>query len=86
MLKSLDRQLAVWLLLLALTVATIVLGVDESGARVASVALILIGVFKLRLVALHFMEIRSAPLALRLIIELYAVGVGAALVVLYLAN
>ena len=45
MLKSLDRQLAVWLLLLALTVATIVLGVDESGALVASVALILIGVF-----------------------------------------
>ena len=80
-----DRQTLVWLVLVMATALTAVLGLEEHGStKAVAVALIAIGVIKLRLVALHFMEVRRAPRPLRLIVEAYAVVVFAALTGIYL--
>ncbi|GAB4008968.1 cytochrome C oxidase subunit IV family protein [Nocardioides ultimimeridianus] len=80
-----DRQTAVWLVLVLATALTAALGLEERGsAKAVAVVLIAIGVVKLRLVAMHFMEVRRAPLALRLLIELYAAAVFASLAGIYL--
>lgn len=80
-----DRQTLVWLVLVMATALTAVLGLEERGAaKGVAIALIAIGVVKLRLVAMHFMEVRRAPLPLRLLIEAYAVVVFASLTGIYL--
>lgn len=80
-----DRQTVVWLVLVLATALTATLGLEERGAaKGVAIALIAIGVVKLRLVAMHFMEVRRAPLPLRLLIEAYAVAVFAALTGIYL--
>lgn len=82
-----DRQTFVWHVLVLATALTAVLGLEERGsAPVVAVALIGIGVVKLRLVAMHFMEVRRAPLPLRLLVEAYAVAVFASLTGIYLAG
>jgi hypothetical protein len=80
-----DRQTVVWLVLVLATALTATLGLEERGStKVVAVVLIGIGVIKLRLVAMHFMDVRSAPLALRLLIELYAAAVFASLAGIHL--
>lgn len=80
-----DRQTVVWLVLLAITGLTVTLGLEQQGdAWPVAVTLLALAFVKLRLVALDFMGVRQAPLALRLIIEAYSVGVFAVLAVLYL--
>lgn len=80
-----DRQTLVWLVLVAATALTSVLGLEERGsAKAVAVVLIGIGVVKLRLVAMHFMEVRRAPLPLRLLVEGYAAVVFCSLVGIYL--
>lgn len=81
------RQTAskVWLLLMAATIVTTwVLTKDGFPVRVATVAIVLIAAIKVRLVLLHFMELRHAPLPLRLVFEAWVIGVTGALVALYL--
>jgi hypothetical protein len=70
-----DRQTAVWMLLVAATVLTAVVGLEQHGGS-TSVGLLLLAIafIKIRLVALHFMEVRDAPLPLRVLVEAY-VGV-----------
>jgi Prokaryotic Cytochrome C oxidase subunit IV len=48
-----------------------------------TVAVILIAFVKVRYVFLDFMELRTAPVALRLIFEAWAVLVGGAIIMLY---
>jgi hypothetical protein len=80
-----DRQLMVWLVLVLATGLTAALGLEEHGSvRWVGLALIAIGVVKLRLVGMHFMEVRSAPRGLRMILEAYAVVLLAALAGIYL--
>ncbi|GAB2972355.1 cytochrome C oxidase subunit IV family protein [Nocardioides montaniterrae] len=80
-----DRQLVVWLVLVLATGLTATLGLEEHGSRAwVGVALIGIGVVKLRLVAMHFMEVRDAPPALRLVLEAYAGVLFCALAGIYL--
>ncbi|MFL6024092.1 MAG: cytochrome C oxidase subunit IV family protein [Marmoricola sp.] len=75
-----DRQTTVWLFLIAATVLTAVLGLEQHGAsQVVGLLLLVIAFIKVRLVAMHFMEVRDAPLSLRLIVEAY---VGVVFVVL----
>ncbi len=75
-----DRQTAVWLLLVAATVLTATLGLEQHGGSTAvGLVLLTIAFVKIRLVALHFMEIREAPVALRVLVEAY---VGVTLVAL----
>jgi hypothetical protein len=65
----------VWFVLSALTVVSWALGTDHgfggSSHVPASLAIIAVAIFKVRLVGLYFMELRGAPLALRGIFEGY---------------
>ncbi|MGQ0621621.1 MAG: cytochrome C oxidase subunit IV family protein [Panacagrimonas sp.] len=59
---------------------------DESATGLRQTALVVIGIafFKVRLVIQHFMEVRHAPLALRLITDGWVVGVCCAVMAFYL--
>jgi hypothetical protein len=67
----------VWFVLSALTVVSWLLGTDHGfggGNHVpASLAIIAVAIFKVRLVGLYFMELREAPIALRGIFEGYCI-------------
>lgn len=80
-----DPATVVWLVLLAATVLTAVVGLEQAGTS-QSVGLLLMGIafVKLRLVGIHFMELGTAPLPLRLVFEGYVVAVFVVLVTLYL--
>ncbi|MGB8387594.1 cytochrome C oxidase subunit IV family protein [Mycobacterium sp.] len=81
------RVTVVWLALLALTFVSFLVGVEQ-GAGVASAAAILIvgvAMFKVRLIGIHFMDVRVAPLALRLLFEGYVVVVFVVLATIDLA-
>lgn len=82
--RRVDTETGVWLILLAATVLTAVVGLEQAGASHA-VGLVLLGVafVKLRLVGLYFMELRTAPLPLRLFFEGYVTGVFVVLAALY---
>jgi caa(3)-type oxidase subunit IV len=76
--KSLVRTNAsqAWLILIVLTVVSWALGTEHGfGAHhvPASLVIIAVAVFKIRLVGLYFMELRCAPLALRSMLESYCV-------------
>ena len=71
------RVTLVWVLLLALTFGSFMVGVEQ-GAGFASVgAVIIVGIamFKVRLIGLHFMDVRAAPFALRALFEGYVLTV-----------
>lgn len=46
----------------------------------------LVAFIKVRLVCLHSMDLRSAPLALRMVFEAYVVVVFTVVIVMYLAS
>ena len=78
----------VWTLLACLTGVAWMIGDsyqpgDIDGAKSFSATLMVLAFFKVRLVLMHFMEVKIAPLALRLIVELYVVGVCAMVLVMY---
>ena len=66
---------AVWLILCGLTVTSWALGTRHvfgvNAHAWASVVIIVVAVFKVRLVGLYFMELRDAPRSLRGLFELY---------------
>ncbi|KDE98299.1 hypothetical protein Y900_004910 [Mycolicibacterium aromaticivorans JS19b1 = JCM 16368] len=78
------RLTLVWAVLLALTFGSFVVGIEQSAdlAGAAAIAIIGIALFKVRLIGLHFMDVRIAPTALRVLFEGYVLVVFAALVVL----
>jgi hypothetical protein len=79
---------AVWVLLVMATGISWWLGHGESatsaGLRTASVAIIVLAFVKVRLIGLHFMELRTAPMALRAAFEAYVIVVGGLLLAFYL--
>lgn len=66
-----NKASRVWLILMGLTLASAVLGLDDaldkggSIAYLSTVAILLIALFKVRLVLRHFMEVAEAPLWLQ---------------------
>jgi caa(3)-type oxidase subunit IV len=64
---------AVWVVLIFATVVTWTLGTNHGFGNhtLASVAILLIAFIKVRLVGLHFMELRGAPTVLRGLFEAY---------------
>ncbi len=79
------RASLIWLLLVAATVFTTwVLSKDVVAAKIGTVSIILIAAIKVRLVLLHFMELRGAPRLLRLVFEVWLLIVAAALIGIYL--
>jgi hypothetical protein len=78
------RITLVWILLLALTFGSFVIGTEQGSGFAAQAALIIIGIalFKVRLIGLHFMDLRSATVPLRIIFEGYLLAVFTALAVI----
>ena len=77
----------VCLLLMAATVLTTwVLSKDIVAAKIGTVSIVLVAAIKVRLVLLHFMELRDAPQPLRLVFEGWVWIVAVALIALYLGG
>ena len=85
----LDRKLiATWLALLGLTALSCWLNSDvqtpESNAwRLAGSLILATAFFKVRLIFLYFMELRTAPVALRAVFEVWVLAACATLLSLY---
>ena len=81
----------VWLLLVGLTGVSWWLGATQGHAgfsdpRYITVSLMVLAFFKVRLVILYFMEIRTAPLPLRCVFEAWVVLVCVTVNSIYLAT
>jgi len=77
----LQSNTAIWALLALATVVSWFMGGDAT-LNIPAVML-LIAFFKTRLVIIHFMEVKHAPLALRLAGEAWGIICCTALIVLY---
>jgi hypothetical protein len=73
-----------WLVLIAATLLSCALGADHGTGSVMAVVVLAIAAIKVRLVGLDFMELRGAPMPLRLAFEGYCLGLWALLSGLYL--
>lgn len=78
----------VWLLLVVMTSISWMLGDSLASKNVVSghwpvVALMLIAFFKVRLVIMHFMEVATALLPLRIAFEMWVLVVCGAILALY---
>jgi hypothetical protein len=78
-----DRITLVWLLLIVITLATWESVGVTGGARLATFAVLVIAFVKVRFIGLEFMELRHAPLPLRIAFEAWTVIMCATLVTLY---
>jgi Prokaryotic Cytochrome C oxidase subunit IV len=76
------RVTMVWGLLLLLTFGSFIVGIEQGAGVASAAAVVIIGIalFKVRLIGLHFMDLRVAVRPLRLIFETYLVVVFAVLV------
>ncbi|MGQ0620144.1 MAG: cytochrome C oxidase subunit IV family protein [Panacagrimonas sp.] len=75
----------VWLALMFATIVTTWgLSKDAFDAKFATVSIFVIAAFKVRLVLLHFMELRHAPLPARLVFEGWVLVATAAILGIYL--
>lgn len=76
-----------WLILTVLTISSWALGTQHAlggaGHVPASIAIFVVAVFKVRLVGLYFMELRTAPLPLRGLFEGYCVVLLGVLIGMY---
>jgi caa(3)-type oxidase subunit IV len=75
----------VWAALVVFTVISFALGGEHlvDNKTLAAAIVLGIGAFKVRLVGLHFMELRGAPVALRAVFEGYCVVLFLALMGIY---
>ncbi|BDX33464.1 hypothetical protein TUM20985_40110 [Mycobacterium antarcticum] len=77
----------VWAVLSVLTVVSWSMGISHGfggGNHLpASIVILVVAVFKIRLVGLYFMELRDAPVGLRGVFEGYCVVLLALLIVMY---
>jgi heme/copper-type cytochrome/quinol oxidase subunit 4 len=71
-------------LMLATCASTWLLSKNSVTPEVATVAIMLVAAVKVRLVISHFMEVRRAPLALRLVCNGWLLAVTALIVTVYL--
>jgi hypothetical protein len=82
--ERLRSSVGIWALLVTLTLVSRLLHSAESpGATIAvDSGILAIALLKVRLVAMHFMEVASAPAPLRIFVNAYVAVVLVALVVL----
>jgi len=74
-----SKETLVWLVLAGLTAISWILGnkyaaIGPDAAKYMTVAVIALAFFKVRLVIMHFMEIETAPIALRIVFELWCLS------------
>jgi heme/copper-type cytochrome/quinol oxidase subunit 4 len=76
----------VWAALIAATcTSTWWLSHDGVGASVGTAAILVIAAFKVRLVMLHFMELRNAPKAWRFVYEGWLLAATATILAVYVS-
>jgi uncharacterized membrane protein len=81
-----NRITLVWLLLIAATLVSWRVGTDHGlHAHLATTIVVLVAFIKVRFIGLYFMELRGAPVPLRLIFEGYSAVVCAVVIIMYLA-
>jgi caa(3)-type oxidase subunit IV len=73
-----------WLILVAATLVSWALGAEHGTDSMVAVVVLAIAAIKARLVGLDFMELRHAPLLLRVIFETYCFVIWAVLSGLYI--
>jgi hypothetical protein len=75
------RLTLVWALLLALTFGSFVIGIEQGAGFASAGAVFIIGIalVKVRLIGIHFMDLRVAPRPLRVLFEGYVLVVFLAL-------
>ena len=79
-----NRSGVSWLVLVAATLASWLVGADHGTGSTVAVLVLAIAAVKIRLVGLDFMELRHAPIPLRVAFEVYCVALWAVLSGLYL--
>lgn len=79
-----NRAGASWLFLVAATIVSWAVGAEHGTGSMVAVVVLAIAAVKARLVGLDFMELRDAPIPLRLAFEVYCVALWALLSGLYL--
>lgn len=81
-----DPVIIVWIALVLATFLSCWLATEEaSGGGIIAVAILIVAAVKIRLVGMHFMELRDAPRLLRGMFELYVLVLLAGLVGFFLA-
>lgn len=85
------RSTAVWLALVVATLVSWLLGAHHdfgggTARTLATTGVLIVAFVKVRFVGLDFMELRAAPLALRMCFEAWIAVVLPVLVTLYLAG
>ncbi|TJY58398.1 hypothetical protein E4T66_17080 [Sinimarinibacterium sp. CAU 1509] len=83
------KIVAIWMFLVAATIFFWFLWPEHKSMTddwrvLATILTIVVSTIKIRFVGLWFMELRDAVLPLRLAFELYALGVGAMMIFLYM--
>ncbi|HKT71299.1 MAG TPA: cytochrome C oxidase subunit IV family protein [Steroidobacteraceae bacterium] len=81
-----SRPTVVWILLVAATVCSLALFELSEAAderRLVSVSVLAIAAVKVRFIGLDFMEVRHAPLVLRIAFEVWLLAITVALIALY---
>lgn len=81
------RTTTIWLVLVVATLLAWLLGADHvlgDHTRLTTVLVLLVAFVKVRLIGLDFMELRTAPVPLRILFEGYVVVVLGAVVGTYL--
>ncbi|GAC70354.1 cytochrome C oxidase subunit IV family protein [Gordonia soli] len=68
------RYVRTWVLLVLLAVVTPIISVETHAGTAAAVVVLALAAYKVRLVGLDFMELRSAPRELRWVFEIYCVA------------
>lgn len=77
-----SRIIAVWLILVLVTVLSWESAQRITDHRAGNLIVLAAGFFKVRLIALEFMEVKTAPILLRAGLELWVFGTFAALALL----
>ena len=81
MLKS--RSAAIWFLLVVVTVFSLESAVLSADRQIAATCVLVLAVFKARMIGIEFMELSTAPMPLRVAFEGWVVAVCAILLTLY---
>lgn len=80
------RSTIIWAALVVLTIISWQVGTHGSDHERATVIVLALAFIKIRLIGLDFMELRDAPIGLRLSFEIYVIAIGALLIAMYLTT
>lgn len=83
-----SRSAVIWLLLVLATVASWAFGhgLGIHDVQTAGIAIIAVSMLKFRLILFEFMELRGAPTPMRVVGEVWSLGLGAVLIALFLST